>query len=175
MSQGTQNFSAYESIKKDADFLMNMVESKREGAASKDMPLPKASLETKALRSKLRNDIPFKQFPGWLEDIELEGVKQDGTVVVTFEDELIVDYCKVRFSQEILLSATSLWKNINKVAIRQRLSNGASSAVEKLLKNSENTQEKSTIAQALQSLKSIGSTIKSVGTLGTREACPAFG
>ena len=31
------------------------------------------------------------------------------------------------------------------------------------------------IGQALQSLMLIGSTMKSVGTLGTREACPAFG
>ncbi len=59
--------------------------------------------------------------------------------------------------------------------VRQKLANGVYSSVEKPLKNSENIQEKSTIEQALQSLMLIGSAVKSVGTLGTKEAYPAFG
>ena len=170
MLQENQNIPGYKSLKEDADFLMNMVGCEGKGAVLKDEPLPKVSLETEELRTKLRNTIPSKQFPSWLGDIG-----EDGTIVVAFEEQHIVDYCKVRFSQEILLSATSLWKDINKVAIRQKLAKGAYSPVENPLKNSENVQEKSMIGQALQSLMLIGSTIKSAGTLGTREACPAFG
>ena len=171
MVQKNKNIPGYKSLQEDADFLMNMVGCKGEGATSKDEPLPEVSLETQTLRTKLRNTIPPKQFPSWLGSIEVEDIEEDGTVVVTFEDQHIVDYCKVRFSQEILLCATSLWKDINKIAIRQKLANGAYSSVENPL---ENSQEKSTIGQALQSLMLIGSAMKSVGTLGTREACPAF-
>lgn len=175
MVQENHNIPGYKSLKEDADFLMNMIGYEGKGAVSKDEPLPKVSLETEELRKKLRNTIPSKQFPSWLGDIEVEDIGEDGTIIVTFEDELAVNYCRVRFSQEILLSATSLWKDINKVTISQKLVNCAYSSVENPLKNSENAQEKSTIGQVLQSLMLIGSAMKSVGTLGAKEAYPAFG
>jgi hypothetical protein len=171
--QKTQNFPDCKSIKDDAAFLLSMAES-GEGAILEDEPLPEISEETQALRTKLRYTIPPKQFPSWLWDIEVEGVRQDGTIVVTFEDQLIVDYCMVRFNKEIFQSATSLWKDVNRVVISQKLANGVSS-VEKPLEVLENIKEKSILEQALQSLLSVCSPIKSMGALRTVETCPVFG
>ena len=175
MLQVNQNIPGYKSLKEDADFLMNMVECKGKGAFSKDKSLPEVSLETRMLRTKLTNTIPPKQFPSWLGSVGVEDIGEDGTIVVAFDDQYIVDYCKVRFSQEIIQSATSLWKDVNKVVVRHKLTDDPYSSVEKTLKKPENVQGKSRFEQALQSLWSIDSAMKSVGALGTEEACPAFG
>jgi len=173
--QAYQHIPGYQSLKKDADFLTNMVGCEGEGGASKEETLPEVSLETKELRAKLRNTIPSQQFPKWLADIEVEGIKQDGTIVVTFEDQLIVDYCNVRFSQDILLSATSLWKNANRLIIRQKLSDTAHSLVENPLKISENVRAKPGFEQAIQSMLSVCSIMSPVGNLRVEnEGCPAF-
>jgi hypothetical protein len=85
-----------------------------------DETLLEASLKTQDLREKLRNTIPSQQFPAWLSAIEVEEIGQDGIVVVTLGDQLIVDYCKVRFSQQILACAKELWQGINYLIIQEK-------------------------------------------------------
>ena len=97
---------------------LNPAELSRDETNSKDEKLPETSLETSMLREKLRNTIPPQQFPSWLGSIEVEGIGQDGTIVVTFDDQLTADYARKRFFQEILQSATKLWGYIADLVIQ---------------------------------------------------------
>ncbi len=140
-----------------------------------DEPLSEVSLETQALRENLRNTIPPQQFPSWLAEIEVEDIRQDGTVIVAFEDQLAVDWCRSRFVQEILQSATSLWKDVSKLIIRKKLRNLIPLPVEKTLEFSENGRERSRLEEAIQSFQSVCQTINRVGILGAkREVCEDF-
>jgi hypothetical protein len=173
--QGTENSPECLSMKNGRDSF-NMAESEGEGGTLKDGTLPGLFLETQALRTKLRNIIPPQQFPGWLSDIEVEDIGQEGTIVVTFRDQLIVDYCIARFSQEILQSATSLWEEVNKVDIRQKLALGVC-LVEKPLKPSENvekTEGKSMLEKVVHSLLPVFSPATLREPLRTKGTLPDF-
>ena len=181
MLQGTENFPGYESIREDGDFLLNMVESKEEGAASKNRPVSAVSLETKELRTKLRKAIPPKEFPGWLGNIEVEGIGKDGTVVALLEDDFAVDWCRSRFSKEVFEAAASLWSGVNKLTIRKKEVDMAPLAIEKLPEKSENGAKQPTFEQAIESFLSVvtrpltRSPGKIMGTPGMQGACQAFG
>jgi len=181
MLQGTGIFPGYESIREDADFLLNMVESKEEGAASKNRQIPTVSLETKELRAKLRKTIPPKEFPGWLGNIEVEGVGKDGTVVALLEDDLAVGWCRSRFGKEVFEAAASLWSGVNKLIICKREAHMAPLAIEKLPEKSENGAKQPTFEQAIESFLSVvtrpltRSPGKIMGTPGMQGACQAFG
>ena len=153
MVQVNQNIPGYKSLKEDADFFMNMVGYKGEGAISKDEPLPKVSLETEKLRTKLRYTIPPKQFPSWLAGIEVEDIGQDGTIVVAFEDQFTADYAKKRFFQEILQSATELWGDITSLVIQGEPGNLLSTERSGSLEFDEGALMK----QAMQTLMGSGS------------------
>ena len=160
MLQVNQNIPGYNSLKEDANFLINMVECNGEGAVSKDKPLPEVSLETEKLRTKLRSTIPPKQFPSWLGSIEVEGIGQDGTIVVVFEDQFTADYAKNRFFQEILQSATELWGDITSLVIQGEPGNMLSPERGGSLEINEGALMK----QAMQSL--MGSGLAEVGREG---------
>lgn len=132
--------------------------------------------ETRMLRKKLREALPKNQFPTWLGSIEVEEVARDGSVIVTFEDSFAVGWSRSRFSKEIFQSAVSLWKGVNKLIIRQKVGDTIPLPVETPPKISEHVEEKSTLEQAIQSFLSVCSPgRKAAGTLGTQEACHAFG
>ena len=132
--------------------------------------------ETQMLRKKLRESMPHNHFPTWLGSIEVEEVARDGSVIVTFEDSFAVGWSRSRFSKEIFQSAASLWKGLNKLIIRQKVGDPIPLPVETSPKISEHVEEKSTLEQAIQSFLSVCSPgRKAAGTLGTQEACHAFG
>ena len=132
--------------------------------------------ETRMLRKKLRESMPHNQFPTWLGSIEVEEVARDGSVIVTFDDSFAVGWSRSRFSKEIFQSAASLWKGVNKLIIRQKVGDTIPLPVETSPKISEHVEEKSALEQAIQSFLSVCSPgRKAAGTLGTQEACHAFG
>jgi hypothetical protein len=128
------------------------------------------TLETQILRRKLKEFLPKNQFPTWLENIEVEGVWQDGTVVVTLEDALAVGWCRSRFSNEIFQSVSSLWKDVSRLIIRQKADDRVPLSVENSPKISEPVEEKSTLEQAIQSFLSVCSP-KFIGIRGTQGDC----
>ena len=77
--------------------------------------------ETQILRKKLRQALSPNQFPSWLSTIEVEGISQDGKIVVTLEDSLAVGWCRFRFSREIFQSAESIWSGVNSLVIREKV------------------------------------------------------
>jgi hypothetical protein len=113
--------------------------------------------ETQMLRKKLRESLPKNQFPIWLSTIEVEGISQDGKIVVTLEDPLAVGWCRSRFSNEIFQVVATLWNGLDSLVIRQKVGDTLPLSVENPSKISEHVEEKSTLAQAIQSLLSAGS------------------
>lgn len=91
-----------------------------EETVSEDETLPEISLETSMLREKLRNTIPSQEFPSWLAEIEVEGINEEGVVIVSFKDQLVVDYCRSRFRQQILACANELWQNSKYLIIQDK-------------------------------------------------------
>ena len=91
--------------------------------------------ETQMLQNKLRQALPPNHFPSWLSTIEVEGISQDGKIVVTFEDFFAVGWSRSRFSKEIFQSVASLWKGVNKLIIRQKEGDRPPLSIEKIQKN----------------------------------------
>lgn len=133
------------------------------------------TLETQMLRKKLRQALPPSQFPSWLSTIEVEGISQDGKIVVTLGDSLAVEWCRSRFSKEIFQSAESIWSGVNSLVIREKVSDNIPLSLDKLPKKSENILEKSTLEQAIQSFLSVCSPGRMSETLGMQGDCQAFG
>ncbi len=128
--------------------------------------------ETQMLRKKLRESMPNNHFPTWLGGIEVEEVGRDGVVIVTFEDSFAVGWSRSRFSKEIFQSAANLWKEVNKLIIRQKEGNTVPLPIEKLPKKSENVVEKTTLEQAIKSFLSVCSPgMKASEKFGMQGAC----
>ena len=137
--------------------------------------------ETQMLRKKLRQALPPNYFPTWLGSIEVEGISQDGKIVVTLEDSLAVGWCRSRFSKEIFQSVASLWNGVNRLVIREKEGDATQSSIENPSKKPENVEEKSTFEQAIRSLLMVANQpqtcplMKTVKTLGMQGACQALG
>ena len=130
--------------------------------------------ETQMLRKKLRESIPHNQFPTWLGSIEVEEVSRDGSVIVTFEDSFAVGWSRSRFSKEVFQAASSLWRGVDSLVIRQKAGDTTPLSVEKPSKKTDNVSEKSTLEQAIQSLLSACSPGKMSEALGMQGTCQAF-
>lgn len=83
--------------------------------------LKSISPETQALREKLKRFIPLYQLSSWLNQIEVEDIRSDGTLIITLQDSFAVKYCKNQFSQEILWAAKILWDYVKVLVIKSRL------------------------------------------------------
>ena len=131
------------------------------------------SAETQMLREQLRQVLPAHQFPGWLGSIEVEHIGKDGKIVVALEEPLAVEWCRLRFSQEIFQAAASLWKGVVRLVIRQKAGNTGDLSVEKIPQQSENVTQKPTWEQAIQSL--LSACPSRSGETRRMQACEAFG
>jgi len=131
--------------------------------------------ETQIFRKKLRQALPPNQFPTWLGSIEVEGISQDGKIVVTLEDSLAVGWCRSRFSGEIFQAAASLWRGVNRLVIREKEGDATQSSIENPSKKPENVEEKSRFEQAIQSFLSVCPPRRAEEIFGEQGACKAFG
>eukprot|EP01099_Mayorella_cantabrigiensis_P001910 TRINITY_DN1830_c0_g1_i14.p1 TRINITY_DN1830_c0_g1~~TRINITY_DN1830_c0_g1_i14.p1 ORF type:complete len:404 (-),score=19.61 TRINITY_DN1830_c0_g1_i14:2717-3928(-) len=132
------------------------------------------SAETQVLREKLRQIFPSHQFPGWLGAIEVDPIGKDGKIVVTFKDPLAVEWCSLRFSQEIFQTAASLWEGVNRLVIRQKEGDTLDLFVENFSQKSENVKQKMSLEQGIQSLVSAFCD-RSQEIFGMRGACQSLG
>lgn len=107
------------------------------------------SRETKILRDKLKWVIPHKLFPGWLSGIEVETINGDGILVVEFEDQLMVEWCRSRFRDEILTCAQEVWPSVSGLVVREKEGKVVRPAVEE---PTESCEERSLFERAVQSL-----------------------
>jgi hypothetical protein len=145
----------FQSLPKTPEIIQEAVEEFPEeacGLAGEVGENSSVTTETQMLRRKLRQSLPKNQLSSWLENIEVEGVSQGGTVVVTFEDELAVGWCRSQFSNEILQSAKTLWGWVDRLLIRERSGDAMQYSIENPSRKSENVENKSTLEQAIQSL-----------------------
>jgi hypothetical protein len=131
------------------------------------------SAETQMLREQLRQVLPAHQFPGWLSAIEVEDICPDGAIIIALEEPLAVEWCRLRFSQEIFQAAASLWKGVVRLVIRQKAGNTGDLSVEKIPQQSENVTQKLTWEQAIQSL--LSACPSRSGETRRIQACEAFG
>jgi hypothetical protein len=77
----------------------------------------KVDPRTNQLHASLKTKIPAKEYPAWLDEIKVQTIKPDGTLVVHFRDQLMADYARKRFFQEILESAAGLWGEVTDLMI----------------------------------------------------------
>jgi hypothetical protein len=105
--------------------------------------------ETRALRTKLKESIPPKQFPNWLAGIEVDRIDPDGNLIVTFKEQIIADYCQARFRPELLKSAQELWSTVKNLLIQEKLVDSFGDSEEEPIE----TDETLMFQDALQSLK----------------------
>ncbi len=75
--------------------------------------------ETNQLRANLKENIPEKEYPVWLDGIKVQTLKPDGILVVTFRDRLTSDYARIKFSEKIIKSAVELWGEVSGLIIHE--------------------------------------------------------
>lgn len=81
------------------------------------------STETNQLRASLKESIPAKEYPAWLDGIKVQAIKPDGTLVVNFKDNFTADYARKRFFQEILEAAIGLWSEVADLMLHEESKN----------------------------------------------------
>eukprot|EP01099_Mayorella_cantabrigiensis_P001909 TRINITY_DN1830_c0_g1_i12.p4 TRINITY_DN1830_c0_g1~~TRINITY_DN1830_c0_g1_i12.p4 ORF type:complete len:173 (-),score=21.12 TRINITY_DN1830_c0_g1_i12:2695-3213(-) len=133
-----------------------------------------AGPETGIFREKLRQVLHPGRFPDWLGAIEVDLIGKDGKIVVTFKDPLAVEWCSLRFSQEIFQTAASLWEGVNRLVIRQKEGDTLDLFVENFSQKSENVKQKMSLEQGIQSLVSAFCD-RSQEIFGMRGACQSLG
>lgn len=124
-----------------------------EEAKSDDESFPEISLETKALQEKLRRIIPPHQFPSWLNSIEVQNIGHDGVLAVTLTESYAVNYCQLRFSQEILQSAKLLWDDVMSVVFHEKERISDLPSIENFPQKSGISQEQSKFEQIILALR----------------------
>jgi hypothetical protein len=110
------------------------------------------STETNQLRAHLKEHIPPKEYPVWLDGIRVQTLKPDGILVVTFKDKLASDYARIRFSEKILNSAVELWNEVAGLMIHEEPDHFLSQAEDEGL----GTDERVLTEEAAQSLTGSG-------------------
>jgi hypothetical protein len=120
---------------------------------SEDETLAAISLETKALREQLNVIIPPHKFPSWLNSIEVESVGGNGVLAITLTDSYAVNYCQLRFAQEILQAARILWDDVKSVVFHEKESGYELPSIEQTPKNSEASRPQSKFEQLILALK----------------------
>jgi hypothetical protein len=115
--------------------------------------LPEFSPETKALQEKLRIIIPPHQFPSWLNSAEVDNIGENGVLSITLSDSFSVNYCQLRFSQEILQTAKVLWDDVKSVVFHEKQRITELSPIENSSPKLEITQDQSNFKQILLALR----------------------
>jgi hypothetical protein len=88
------------------------VESINPANGCDELPDEKQSAETNQLRAHLKARIHEGEYPAWLDVIKVQAINPDGILVATFKDKATSDYARIRFSEKILNSASSLWNEV---------------------------------------------------------------
>ncbi len=110
------------------------------------------SPETNQLRAKLKSCIPPNRFPSWLGKIEVEEIRADGVLIVTFEDAFTASWCRQRFNEDILLAVNELWDDITDLVVKEK-----ADALDSCCEDEhDEIDEKLLLQQAVQSLVGAG-------------------